>query len=144
MSASTTMLLVELAQRGIRVRAADGRIACSPATALTDDLRRRIVIAKAELLELLGAPPAEKFALSPLACTDKTAKSPPTHPFVSSVSSQDRALRENGRPVAVCLSCYGTRFVRLRNGRRSVCFGCEQPAQFEIAGEDAGVVGGAA
>lgn len=45
------------------------------------------------------------------------------------------------RPEAVCLSCFGTCFVRLRNGRRAVCFGCEQPEDDEIEGRDSAVRG---
>jgi len=82
----------------------------------------------------IASPPAagalEGCAQPLLAGADRTAETP--------------VRREGGRPNAVCLSCYGTRFVRLRNGRRSVCFVCEQPAQSEIEGEDAGVVGGVA
>ena len=111
MSAATTKLLADLAERGITLRAADGRLACSPAAALTDELRRRIALAKAELLALLARGSASSCS--------------------------------NERPNAVCLSCYGTRFVRLSNGRRSVCFGCEGPAPSEIEGEDSGVVRGA-
>lgn len=112
MSAATTKLLADLAERGITLRAADGCLACSPASALTDDLRRRLMLAKAELLVLLDRGAAYGS--------------------------------ESAHPNAVCLSCYGTRFVRLRNGRRSVCFGCERPAAAEIAGEDLGVIGGGA
>jgi hypothetical protein len=50
----------------------------------------------------------------------------------------------SARPNAVCLKCYGTRFVRLRDGRRSVCAACERPQPDQIVGEDDGVVGGAA
>lgn len=142
MSAFTTALLAELAQRGIKVRVAEGRLACSPTTALTHDLRLRIVFAKAELLELLGAQTTSSFVQSPQAGTDRTDKSPTLPPSVSSVSGRQGGAREIGRPSAVCLSCYGTRFVRLSNGRRSVWLGCERPPANEILGEDDGVIGG--
>lgn len=143
MSTSIVTLLAELAQLGIRLRAADGRIACSPAGALKDDLRQRIVLAKAELLALLSADSPPNFAGSPLAGTDRTAKSPAAATSVSSGSASRGATSSSVRPNAVCLSCFGTRFVRLRNGRRSVCFGCEQPAPGQVVGEDEGAIGGA-
>lgn len=118
-------LVSELRQLGVELVPDGDKVRFRPKSALSPELLTRLAQVKRDVIDVL------------LDCA--TRNSVPA----AGAEQQSVALRRAaGRPNAVCLSCYGTRFVRLRNGRRSVCFGCERPATDEIVCEDNGAIGG--
>jgi hypothetical protein len=132
-SAATTTLLAELAQRGITVRAADGRLACSPASALTDDLRRRLAAAKTELIiALSGAEPASS-AQPRTGGADTTGRESRSDLAGGSVRSQ--AATHPRAPLTPCRACGSPTFWAMKGGATWICNGCHktdfQPDQVE-------------
>jgi len=117
-------LVAELRGLGVELVASADTLRFRPKSSLSPDLLSRLARAKCDVIDVLRGGLVSDAALG-----------------AGAAQRGADSRRAASRPNAVCLSCYGTRFVRLRNGRRSVCFGCEGPAPSEIEGEDSGVVG---
>lgn len=108
-------VLARLAMLGVNVDVEDGRLRLSGMkTPPPEDLRAAFLQARDGIVELLRA---QGGSMRP-------------------VDGSSAACE------VLCLSCYGTTFVRLRNGRRSVCPQCERVEPSDIAGLDSGCPGG--
>ena len=110
-SGDAELLLVELAMLGVSVDVNGDRLVVHGVSRVSDVLRARLRAERDAVIALL--------------------------------KSRDGSMRPaegpaKPRPDVLCLSCYGTTFVRLRNGRRSVCPECERVQPSEIAGIDSG------
>lgn len=111
-----TFVLVELAMRGVDASVVDGQLRLRNASRLSPELAEQIREVKPALIELLNEQGGE------IAPVRETAPSWPS-------------------ANVACLSCGKALFVRLRNGRRSVCLICEKPKHEDILGADGGIVG---
>ena len=111
-----TFVLVELAMLGVDASVVDGQLRLRNASRLSPELAEQVRQVKPALIELLNE---QGGAIAPL------RGGAPSWP------SSDVA----------CLSCGKALFVRLRNGRRSVCLICEKPKHEDILGADNGIVG---
>jgi hypothetical protein len=162
-SAIASFLLVELRQRGVEVVADGDRLRYRPTSLVPPELHERIVRLKPDLLVLLRtrAPASEHRCdgrTVPCRCCGSTdfwalarvgnwvcgrCHAPDhAHDELIWLSVPKAAPVAAGRPNAVCMSCGGVRFVRLKNGRRSVCAICERPEPDDVAGDDEGYLSG--
>jgi hypothetical protein len=166
MSAAASSLLAELRQRGVEIVADGDMVRYRPPRLVPPELHRRIVDCKPGLLTILrrqgralraaNGPTAEGRSTSCFCCGGREfwALADVRHWVCArchepdcdrdgllwiSVSAAEAQL-SGMRPMVACLSCGGAHFVRLKNGRRSVCARCERTSPEEIAGSDDGMV----
>lgn len=108
-------ILVELAMLGVDVEVVRGELRLRRGRAIPPDLARRLRDAKPQIIAHLAEQGGVRNPLE---------------------GARSRWPSRN----AACLSCGGSLFVRLRNGRRSVCLICERPKHDDIVSADGGVV----
>lgn len=108
------LLLAELAMLGVGIELRGEELILHRASRVTEPLRARLRLCRPAVVALLQSQGGSMLPVSS-----------------ATVPHRD----------AMCLSCSGTTFVRLRNGRRSVCPVCEGVEPSEIAGLDSGYLG---
>ena len=161
MSTEAAVLLVaELERDGVRFRLIGDKIAFHPRDRVSAEQLGRLVALKPDVMALVAAAAKgtrERRTTQCFACGGCEFWSAPRMRDWVCASCHAPELRRDQlswlvvpqrgssdiAPEVVCVSCLGHRFVRLKSGRRSVCWGCEEPQPDEIEGDDVGLVGGA-
>lgn len=124
-------VLAEAANLGIRLRVVAGRLRFAPASSVTPSLQAALAECKQAIVERLGGSRSGG---------GEVAEPPPARAMpgrgvpLSVLNSEPYADRW---PVApqVCCTCWGTRFVDLRDGRRWACFTCAAPEAGDVVAE---------
>jgi len=134
-SASARVLLIQLRGLGVELVATNGRVSCSPATAVNADLRDRIARLEAPLLALLGGTTEPQILEMPQGGGAKTEIRSAPPPNFSSCSTPPARLREiapvnpdlGGDRTYPCYCCGSREFWALARVRHWICGRCHAP-----------------
>ena len=130
-------VLAEAAELGVRLRVVNGKLRFAPIASVTPSLKAGLAECRDAIVERLTVPDGgfgeQRPSSPPPPARPATSphSPPPLPPLPSADPYADRW------PVApqVCCTCWGTRFVDLRDGRRWACFTCAAPEAGEVVAE---------
>ena len=131
-------VLAEAMRAGLELSAEGAGLRVKPAERLTAELHAVLKLHKPELLELLRAESTLGAAGSAL---DANEQAPRAHASNGAPSGDgDAAARPGSAPPwprgpQHCVTCWGTRFVDLHDGRRWACFTCAAPDPGDVVAE---------
>lgn len=133
-------------QAGLKLSAEEAGLRVKPAERLTAELRDLLKRHKPELLALLRADPALGTVEAAIGAPEHEPRARPPHgapPREAAPASAPASHPDLDRAPAPpwprgpqhCMTCWGTRFLDLRDGRRWACFTCAAPEAGDVVAE---------